>query len=280
MMTQGRSLSLCGVEKIIMNSSSRLVVLSVLPCLLTLAACAGNVSNASLEDESPSASREEQLNFRLGTTAKVGPVITSTLIRPRVSDVIDVRRPVQRFTTTVVIDDFTTGQDPINLSDWDVVSYQSGPKANIIGGNRRSSLKVMSESPTVLGIPTGGPMLIDAAPGSFWSVDLRYGFAEDGAHPLDLATGSYTRFRLNFEALDADVDYSISVVDGNGNAAYSEGIRTTSSSPSPFFADFPFSSLHAPAGFNWDDIDAVNLSFYTVSLEGGNDVTLRSIIVQ
>ena len=261
-------------KKNIMKSSH--LVVSVWPFLASLAACAGNVSS-----ESSSADSEAELTFRAGTTVNRDPILTSPRPTPRISALLDPSRPVFRFASRVVIDDFTTGQPPITLSDWDTVTYQSGPAASIIGATRRTSLKVMSaESATRLDVPPGGPMLIDAEAGSFWSADLRYGFGEEGARPLNLATGGYDRFRLNFDALDAGVDYSISVADGNGNWAYSEGIRTSSSSPSAFYTDFLFGSLHAPADFDWEDVDAVSVTFYTVSPQGGSDLTLRSIIVQ
>lgn len=81
-------------------------------------------------------------------------------------------------------------------------------------------------------------------------------------------------------ALDAAVDYSISVANGNGNRAYSDGVRSTSSLFESFYTDFLFRDFHGPAELNWDDIDAIYASFYTVSPAGGNDVALNSIIVQ
>ena len=257
-----------------------LLILLGLPCVLFAAGCVGNTSAT----DTPSASAEQPLRFRTPTAqTTLTPQSAIVQLVPPPSDVLVVDAPVPRLVpTTVVIDDFTVGQAPQNLIDWDQVTYQAGPTANIVGGVRQSYLNVKSsQRATLLDIPTGGPMFIDSNWHSYWAADLQYGFGEEGPRPLDLSlTGGYDRFRVSFEALDAAVDYSISVADGDGNRAYSEGIRSTSSSNLPFYTDFLFRDLHGSEALNWADIDAIYLSFYTVSPAGGSDVALTSIVVQ
>jgi len=249
-----------------------LTSIAVLPCALILGACGGGPSS----DPSATAFQEG-----LAITTQFTPHSVIGVSQLGSKDLRPITKYPTYIPTTVVIDDFTVSQPAVDLIDFDQTTYQSGPPSKIVGGVRKSHLNVKSSlRPTKLAVDEGGPLFIDADWRSYWAVELHYGYGEKGAIPLNLSMIPYSRIRFSFEALDAAVDYSISLTDGDGRVAYSEGIQSTSSVYDPFPTDFVLASMHAPAEMNWDDIDAIDVSFYTRSPVGGSDVALTSIVLQ
>lgn len=190
----------------------------------------------------------------------------------------------------LVVDNFIhDSAPPRELVNGGVTFRQSGSTANIVGGVRETTFEaaplptVGLGRPTVLTIPGDGLMILESGVKSTFSVLNFYGSdAQGNPNPLDLRLTSwcYDRFRIEFDSTDVEFVYRIQVFDGDGDNAMLSGTESTADRVVAFSVDFPFADFvsNGPGPIDWDDIDAIAVSFQTGNAVGGADFSVKRVV--